>query len=181
VFYRSSQDADPVVTTISQHVKGAVSALAFNPHPSCAFELATGGSNGEVIITSLENPNQPESFCLNPNQVGAEITQIAWNTQVPHIVAASSANGSVIVYDTKQRKEWCEIRCETNGMAVTDIAWNPTEGLHIITASGNDRNPVLKLWDLRSSTSIPLATLQGHNQGILSIGWCPHDEGLMLS
>jgi len=66
-------------------------------------------------------------------------------------------------------------------MAVTDIAWNPTEGLHIITASGNDRNPVLKLWDLRSSTSIPLATLQGHNQGILSIGWCPHDEGLMLS
>lgn len=158
-----------------------MSALAFNPHPSCAFELATGGSNGEVIITSFENPEQPESFALNQNPHGAEITQIAWNTQVPHIVAASSANGVVTVYDTKQRKEWCEIRGETNGMPVTDIAWNPTEGLHIITASGDDRNPVLKLWDLRSSTSIPLATLQGHTQGILSIGWCPHDAGLLLS
>jgi hypothetical protein len=34
-------------------------------------------------------------------------------------------------------------------------------GLHLVTSSGDDKNPVLKLWDLRSSTSLPLATLQG--------------------
>ena len=38
----------------------------------------------------------------------------------------------------------------------------------------------LKLWDLRSSTSVALATLQ-ENEGVLSLDWCPHDETLLLS
>lgn len=67
------------------------------------------------------------------------------------------------------------------GGSVSDIAWNPDQGLHIITASGDDRHPVLKLWDLRSSTSLPLATLSGHTEGILSIDWCPHDTSLLIS
>ena len=38
----------------------------------------------------------------------------------------------------------------------------------------------LKLWDLRSSTSVALATLQ-ENEGVLSLDWCPQDEFLLLS
>jgi len=64
---------------------------------------------------------------------------------------------------------------------VSDVAWNPDQGLHVVTASGEDKNPVLKLWDLRSSTSLPLATLQGHSEGILSVSWCPADTSLLLS
>lgn len=40
---------------------------------------------------------------------------------------------------------------------------------------------MLKLWDLRSSTTLPLATLQGHTEGILSVAWCPTDPSLVLS
>ncbi|CAN0407731.1 unnamed protein product, partial [Hapterophycus canaliculatus] len=43
-------------------------------------------------------------------------------------------------------------------------------------ASGDDNNPVLKLWDLRSSTTLPLATLSGHTEGVLSVAWCPYGE-----
>jgi protein transport protein SEC31 len=50
-----------------------------------------------------------------------------------------------------------------------------------VTASGDDKNPVIKLWDLRSSTSLPLATLQGHKEGVLSLSWCPTDASLLLS
>lgn len=46
-----------------------------------------------------------------------------------------------------------------------------------MSASGDDNNPVLKLWDLRSSTTVPLATLAGHTEGILSVAWCPYGEG----
>lgn len=75
----------------------------------------------------------------------------------------------------------CELR-DPSGGCVADIAWNPDQGLHIITASGDDKNPVLKLWDLRSSTSLPLATLQGgHTEGVLSVSWCPTDTSLILS
>ena len=64
---------------------------------------------------------------------------------------------------------------------MSDLAWNPDQGLHIVTASGDDKNPVIKLWDLRSSTSLPLATLQGHKEGVLSLSWCPTDASLLLS
>ena len=64
---------------------------------------------------------------------------------------------------------------------MSDVAWNPDQGLHLVTASGDDKNPVIKLWDLRSSTSLPLATLQGHKEGILSVSWCPTDASLLLS
>jgi protein transport protein SEC31 len=50
-----------------------------------------------------------------------------------------------------------------------------------VTAGGDDKNPVIKLWDLRSSTSVPLATLQGHTQGVMSVSWCPSDPSLLLS
>jgi len=182
------KNEESLITVISkQHVEGAaVSALQFNHHKGCTYELATGGSNGEVFITSLEDPHNPQIIFPTNNDEqalqGGEITKLAWNSQVAHILASSAGNGSVVVYDIKQRKPWCEIRCEnSSGVAVADVAWNPKEGLHIITASSDDRNPVLKLFDLRSSTTVPLTTLIGHEKGILSLGWCPHDESLLVS
>ena len=62
----------------------------------------------------------------------------------------------------------CELRDPTGG-CVSDVAWNPDQGLHLVTSSGDDKNPVLKLWDLRSSTSLPLATLQGENRTIVQV------------
>ena len=39
----------------------------------------------------------------------------------------------------------------------------------------------LKLWDLRSSTTVPLASLEGHSGGVFGMDWCPHDDTLLLS
>lgn len=104
--------------------------------------------------------------------------QVAWNSQVHHILASSSANGTVIVWDLRQKKPWCELRCEANSSPVSDVAWNPTQGLHMMTASESGG---LKLWDLRASTAMPLTTLEGHQGGVLSLDWCPHDDTLLLS
>jgi protein transport protein SEC31 len=162
---------------------GAITALQFNPHQGNENLLATGSSKGEILITSLENPANPTvtvpSSATTPS--GAEITQMAWNPEVPHIVASASGNGVVIIWDLKQNKPWCELRCEASGTPVSDVAWNPVNGMHLITASADDRNPVMKLWDLRASMSMPLATLEGHTQGILSMSWCPHDDNLLVS
>jgi protein transport protein SEC31 len=105
---------------------------------------------------------------------------VAWNPQVPHILATCAGNGSTIVWDLRQKKPYCEMRDPAKG-PVADIAWNPDEGLHIVTASGDDNNPVIRLWDLRSSTTHPLATLKGHDQGLLSVSWCPFDSSFLLS
>ena len=177
------QDPDPLLSTILQH-KGAVSGLQFNPHNESSHLLASGGADGEVYVLSLDKPDQPTVFIPAPppsnTKHTSDITKVAWNTQVAHILASASTNGSTIVWDLRQKKAWCELRDPTGG-TVSDIAWNPDQGLHLITACGDDKNPVLKLWDLRSSTSLPLATLTGHTEGILSVSWCPYDPSLLLS
>jgi protein transport protein SEC31 len=177
---------DPIAVVPKRPNGDAVTALQFCPHLNSEESkfLATGLSSGEFVVLSLENPSQPtvffSSFESGESTKGAPITNISWNSSVSHIVASATADGFVTVWDLRQRKKWCEIRCEP-GMPVTDLVWNPTEGLHMLTASGDDRNPLLKLWDLRASTSTPVATLEGHTGGILSLAWCPHDPTLLLS
>mmetsp|Transcript_42919 Transcript_42919/g.103852 ORF Transcript_42919/g.103852 Transcript_42919/m.103852 type:complete len:1039 (-) Transcript_42919:4532-7648(-) len=167
-----------LIRTIKQHAPGPVKALQFNPLNQS--QLATGGSDGKVLIVNLDKPDEIFMPC-DSTQQHAQITAVAWNTQVSHIVASAAADGTVAVWDLNSKKAWCELRCEAAGQAVADLQWNPTQGLHLLTASADDRNPVIKLWDLRSSTSMPLTTLTGHSQGILSMAWCPHDEHLLLS
>ncbi|KAJ1425674.1 hypothetical protein B484DRAFT_451002 [Ochromonadaceae sp. CCMP2298] len=175
--------SDALLASVEQHA-GAVSALHFNPHRESSHLLASGGSDAEVFVTSLEAPDQPSVFVPAPPPNNAhhtaDITKVAWNSQVAHILASAAQNGSCYIWDLRQKKAWCELR-DPSGGCVADIAWNPDQGLHFVTASGDDKNPVLKLWDLRSSTSLPLATLSGHKEGLLSVSWCPNDASLLLS
>lgn len=174
------QQQESIITSLPKCVAGPIKALQFSPLN--AAQMAFGGANGQVLVADLSQPENPNVFApCDDNKQSAEITSVAWNTQVGHIVASAAGDGSVAVWDLNSRKAWCELRCETTGQAVADICWNPTQGLHLLTASLDDRNPVLKLWDLRASTSMPLATLAGHSKGILKTAWCPHDDTLLLS
>lgn len=173
------------IARVTRH-KGAVNAVQFNPHDDSSHLLATGGSDGEVFIMSLDKLQQPVAFTPSGGSLAQaqqqvnEITSVAWNTQVNYILATGSQNGSVMIWDLKQKKPWCELRDPQRGM-VSALAWNPNEGLHIATASGDDHRPVVKLWDLRNSTSTPVAEFHDHSAGVLSLSWCPNDPGLLLS
>ena len=172
-----------LVATILQH-QGAVNGIQFNPNPESSHLLATGGADGEIFVMDCSKPSEPNVCVPAPPpsnaKHGAEVTRVAWNTKVAHILASADAKGSTIIWDLKQKKAWCELKDPT-GASTADIAWHPDQGLNIVTASGDDKQPVIKLWDLRSSASLPLATLSGHTEGILSISWCPNDPTLLLS
>jgi protein transport protein SEC31 len=174
---KDGDEDNALVSSIQKHSSGPVQAMQFSPlNPA---QLATGGANGQVFILDLESGESYEP--AEGHKQGSEITSVAWNTQVAHILASSSADGSVAVWDLNSRQAWCELRAEHTGQAVADISWNPTVGLHLLTASGDDRNPVIKVWDLGASTSMPLTTLQGHEAGLLRTSWCPHDDTLLLT
>ena len=166
------------ILSLPTNSTGPIKALVFNSLEP--FNLAVGGSNGTSWIIDLSSPNPK---CQEPSpghSQNAEITAIAWNSQVAHIVATAAADGSVSVWDLKGHKAWCELRAEA-GQAVTDLAWNPKQGLHLLTASADDRNPVIKVWDLAASTSMPVQQMTGHQGGILQLSWCPHDDSLLLT
>jgi protein transport protein SEC31 len=172
-----------VATIPASASSGPIAAMQFSPldtHLLCA-----GAFNGRVVLWDCTNPATPTSSEPGPaatqSQGSAEITSVAWNTAVAHIVATAAGDGVVTVWDIQSRKAWCEIRAESAGSAVAHVAWNPAQGLHLLTASADDRNPVLRVWDLGASTSVPLATLTGHSAGLFRAAWCPHDDTLLLS
>ena len=102
-----------------------------------------GGADGEIFVMDCGKPGEPSVFVPAPppsnSKHTADITRVAWNTQVAHILASSSQNGSTIIWDLRQKKAWCELKDPT-GATTSDIAWNPEQGLNIVTASGDGMN-----------------------------------------
>ena len=145
----------------------------------------TGTGDGEEIDDDYDGDDNSTCTEAIDGFVGAEITSLAWNTKVSHILAAANGNGTTTIWDLRENKPWCELRCETSGSAVSCAQWNPSQGMHLSTSSADDRNPVIKLWDLRASMTMPLATTEGvyggHEKGVLDMDWCPFDDSLLVS
>ena len=105
----ASGDPDSLLASVEQH-QGSVAGLQFNPHKESSHLLASGGSDAEVYVTSLEHPDQPSVFVPAPPPNNAkhtaDITKVAWNTQVVHILASAAQNGSCYIWDLRQKKAW---------------------------------------------------------------------------
>eukprot|EP00636_Phaeomonas_parva_P017732 CAMPEP_0118852002 /NCGR_PEP_ID=MMETSP1163-20130328/1209_1 /TAXON_ID=124430 /ORGANISM="Phaeomonas parva, Strain CCMP2877" /LENGTH=322 /DNA_ID=CAMNT_0006784401 /DNA_START=142 /DNA_END=1107 /DNA_ORIENTATION=+ len=176
-----SEESQCQVSTVQPHA-GSVTAVQFNPHAESSHVLASGGADGNVWITPFDNPASPTPLPPapepSPTRHSGPINSVAWNTQVSHIVCTGSSDGSSIIWDLRQKMPWCVIRGQN---AISEVCWNPENGQHLITASSDDQNPVVRLFDLRSSTDLPLTECRGHTQGVLSLSWCPHDTSLIMT
>ncbi|GKY95564.1 hypothetical protein MPSEU_000517900 [Mayamaea pseudoterrestris] len=174
---------DSLFFTVNELQTQNTQASAIKSHPMQPYQIAVGTVDGRVIVVdvseaSLSTPPTVADTSVSGKQ-STEISAVAWNTQVAHILASSSKDGSVVVWDVAQAKPWCRMQVEHGPLA--DLSWSPTQGLYLMTASGDDRHPVIQIWDLGASTSLPLMTLEGHRAGILKASWCPHDDGFVLS
>lgn len=102
----------------------------------------TGGADAEVYVMDCNRPSEPTVFVPAPppstSKHTADVTRVAWNTKVAHIVASAGNNGTTIIWDLRQKKAWTEIRDPT-GAATSDIAWNPDQGLYFVTASADGK------------------------------------------
>ncbi|GAB5590824.1 protein transport protein S31 [Umbelopsis nana] len=140
--------------------------------------------SGSIFIWDLTNPSKPYSPGAKSQKVDA-ITSLSWNNQVQHILATSSNTGYTVVWDLRNRREVVALAHAGNVMpssrgGISSIAWSPDVATQIVTASEDDSNPVIALWDLRNAHA-PVKTLTGHQQGILSLSWCQKDSDLLLS
>ncbi|KAI9298125.1 WD40 repeat-like protein [Neoconidiobolus thromboides FSU 785] len=162
---------------------GAVKGLEFNPFQ--ANLLASGGGNGEVFIWNLGDLTKPYNPGPKSSKLG-DVTDLSWNKKVPHILATSSNSGYTVIWDLKNRREVMSLGYQQSGNSnfshggVTSVAWNPDSATQLVTASEDDNNPVIMLWDLRNANA-PEKVFSGHNKGVLSLAWCPMDSDLLLS
>eukprot|EP01122_Echinamoeba_exundans_P012092 TRINITY_DN4990_c0_g1_i1.p1 TRINITY_DN4990_c0_g1~~TRINITY_DN4990_c0_g1_i1.p1 ORF type:complete len:1366 (+),score=324.58 TRINITY_DN4990_c0_g1_i1:137-4099(+) len=166
---------NPLLASVQNH-SGNVYGLDFNPFQQNL--LATGGANNEVYLWDLQNPSKPSVYSPGTSTAGAhnDVTSVAWNKKVVHILATATSNGSTIIWDLRAKRPVLSFgrqRCKA-------IAWNPEQPTSIVTASEDDDQPVIHMWNL-VNTYAPEKTLQGHTQGVLSMSWCRTDTNLLLS
>ncbi|KAH7332903.1 hypothetical protein B0J17DRAFT_678030 [Rhizoctonia solani] len=131
---------------------GPVRALHFNP-------LQTS-----LLASGSVNPSTPYTPGARSQRLDG-VSALAWNAQVAHILARGPGAGQ-------------GVGGVRRGMS--DVAWHPDNATRLITASEDDSQPVIMLWDLRNARA-PEKILTGHDRGILSISWCQQDPDLLLS
>ncbi|KAK2080829.1 hypothetical protein QBZ16_000683 [Prototheca wickerhamii] len=108
---------------------------------------------------------------------GSEISALAWNAKVQHIVATASSGG-VVVWDLKKQRP--VITLGGPGRRASAVRWNPEVATQLVVASDDDASPTLQLWDLRNAVT-PLREFAGHSRGVLGLSWSGADPGLLLS
>eukprot|EP00963_Diacronema_lutheri_P007132 scaffold626_cov337-Pavlova_lutheri.AAC.17 len=166
-----------------QHHRGSVRGLQFNP---CTTNLlASGSADAEICIWDLATPKKPSLYpalkngSANENAPG-ETTFLQWNNKVQHILASTSTSGTTVVWDLKRQKPVISFTDPNGKRRCSALQWNPEVATQLIVASDDDRAPSLQVWDLRNSIS-PVREFVGHQKGVLSLAWCPHDPSLLLS
>ncbi|GBB98444.1 hypothetical protein RclHR1_03230002 [Rhizophagus clarus] len=177
---------------------GNVRGLQFNPFQINL--LASAATNAEIFIWDLTKPDKPYTPGARSPKL-ENITHLAWNNQVQHILATSSNTGSTVIWDLRSKKHVMDLSFVGSAVAggysmgnmnmapgmstgvrrgTTAVAWSPDNATQIITASEDDINPVIVMWDVRNAHA-PEKILTGHQKGILSLSWCQRDADLLLS
>uniref|UniRef100_A0A131XDU9 Protein transport protein Sec31A n=1 Tax=Hyalomma excavatum TaxID=257692 RepID=A0A131XDU9_9ACAR len=166
---------DALICQKNKHT-GPVYALDFNTFQ--ANLLASGSTDSEIFIWDLNSPNAPMTPGAK-SQPHEDISCLAWNRQVQHILA-STFPARCIVWDLRKNEPIIKVSDTTARVHCKAVAWHPEVATQLCLASEDDHAPVVQLWDLRFATS-PLKTLEHHQKGVLAIAWCPQDPDLLLS
>lgn len=170
-----------VITKLQKHT-GPVRGLEFNSFSPNL--LASGAEDGELCIWDLANPAQPSLYPALKSGAGGpgagEVSYLAWNKKVQHILASSSLSGTTVVWDLKRQRPVISFTDPNSRRRCSALQWNPEVATQLIVASDDDRSPSLQIWDLRNSIS-PARELVAHSKGVLAMAWSIADPGLLLT
>ncbi|KAJ6657468.1 hypothetical protein lerEdw1_002403 [Lerista edwardsae] len=169
-------DSEVVIAQKDKHT-GPVRALDVNLFQTNL--VASGANESEIYIWDLNNfatPMTPGAKTQPPE----DISCIAWNRQVQHILASASPSGRATVWDLRKNEPIIKVSDHSNRMHCSGLAWHPDVATQMVLASEDDRLPVIQMWDLRFASS-PLRVLESHARGILTIAWSLADSELLLS
>ncbi|XP_051523833.1 protein transport protein Sec31A isoform X2 [Myxocyprinus asiaticus] len=139
--------------------------------------LATGPIGCLGSLTGVTQHALDLNLRLQPAE---DVSVVAWNSQVPHILASANPSGKAVVWDLRKNEPIIKISDHSNRMHCSGMLWHPDVATQLALASEDDRLPVIQMWDLRFATS-PLKVLENHTRGILSISWSQADPELLLS
>jgi protein transport protein SEC31 len=94
-----------------------------NPNPN----------RSQVYIWDLKDPSKPYSPGTRSSKLD-EVSALAWNNQVPHVLATSSGTGYTVVWDLRGRREVVAlaygggasgVQAGSGRRGMSDVSWHP--------------------------------------------------------
>ncbi|XP_075400243.1 protein transport protein Sec31A isoform X14 [Tenrec ecaudatus] len=169
-------DKEVVIAQNDKHT-GPVRALDVNIFQTNL--VASGANESEIYIWDLNNFATPMTPGAKTQPL-EDISCIAWNRQVQHILASANPSGRATVWDLRKNEPVIKVSDHSNRMHCSGLAWHPDVATQMVLASEDDRLPVIQMWDLRFASS-PLRVLENHARGVLAVAWSMADPELLLS
>jgi protein transport protein SEC31 len=87
----------------------------------------------QVYIWDLKDPSKPYSPGTRSSKLD-EVSALAWNNQVPHVLATSSGTGYTVVWDLRGKREVVALaygggasgtQAGSGRRGMSDVAWHP--------------------------------------------------------
>ncbi|XP_068024098.1 protein transport protein Sec31A isoform X5 [Melanerpes formicivorus] len=169
-------DKEVIIAQKDKHT-GPVRALDVNMFQTNL--VASGANESEIYIWDLNNFATPMTPGAKTQPL-EDVSCLAWNRQVQHILASASPSGRATVWDLRKNEPIIKVSDHNNRMHCSGLAWHPDVATQMVLASEDDRLPVIQMWDLRFASS-PLRVLESHTRGVLAIAWSMADSELLLS
>lgn len=100
-------------------------------YPLCT--LKSYPYRSQVYIWDLKDPSKPYSPGTRSSKLD-EVSALAWNNQVPHVLATSSGTGYTVVWDLRGKREVVALaygggvsgsQAGTGRRGMSDVGWHP--------------------------------------------------------
>lgn len=141
-----SPKASPKPLSTMSHHSGPVRGLDFNTFSHNL--LASGGSEGDVVIWDLTTPGKPSKYPALKSGAATsnnEISCLAWNGKVNHILASADFSGQTVVWDLKKQRPVISFHDPSVRRRCSALGWSPDQATQLIVASDDDRSPTLQV------------------------------------
>ena len=74
-----------------------------------------------------------------------DVSGVAWNCQVQHILASTSPGGRSVVWDLRKNEPIIQVADSSSRIQCSGIAWHPDVATQLVTSSVDDRSPVIQV------------------------------------
>ncbi|KAK6332441.1 ribosome biosynthesis protein rrb1 [Orbilia brochopaga] len=141
--------------------------------------LLTGDNAGKIFHTTATDGGKFTTDGAAFTGHTSSVEEIQWSPAERTVFASASADGTVKIWDVRQRNRRHVLSVDVSSSDVNVASWNATTQ-HLLATGADDG--VWAVWDLRTfsassnSNITPVASFTWHQQPITSVEWNPNDD-----
>jgi histone-binding protein RBBP4 len=155
-----------------------------NWSPLVSSLLLSGSDDGKICLWDLSEAKSSDvqaKNIWNANNDSAVIEDVAWHHYSQYLFGSVGDDNKIMIWDIRKDNNSNAIKQVDNahkqGSDINCISFNKFNE-NFFATGGSDN--IVNIWDMRYLKN-PLNSLEGHEDSVYQIEWCPHSETILSS